>query len=258
MTKMENNKIIIMNFSGIYHGESFYEGENVTWVEVQGLPGSNCYCDDEAMAQIREKIQKFPAEGIHFIDSGNYHYMSRIWLEKMTQPFRLLVFDHHTDMQPPAFGGILSCGGWIASAIEELPFLQEIFLCGPEEEDFAQVLGKLKKKVKFLSGEKCCDKSIRPGNFFREIPENLPLYISIDKDVLSIEDAATTWSQGDMRLSELLGYLEIVFEKFANAGQEIVGVDICGECDPDQTEKNELNDAANQALLQLIKIRSVL
>ena len=71
MTKMENNKIIIMNFSGIYHGESFYEGENVTWVEVQGLPGSNCYCDDEAMAQIREKIQKFPAEGIHFIDSGN-------------------------------------------------------------------------------------------------------------------------------------------------------------------------------------------
>lgn len=246
-----------MNFSGIYHGESFYEGENVTWVEVQGLPGSNCYCDDEAMAQIREKIQKFPVEGIRFIDSGNYHYMSRIWLEKMKQPFRLLVFDHHTDMQPPAFGGILSCGGWIASAIEELPCLQEVFLCGPDEEAFAQVPEKWKEKVKFLSLEKCCNQSVRPGNFFREIPVDIPLYISIDKDVLSIEDAATTWSQGDMRLSELLEFLEIVFEKFADTGQEIVGIDICGECDPDQDEKSELNDVANQALLQFLKVRSV-
>lgn len=41
--------------------------------------------------------------GIHFIDSGNYHYMTRLWLTRMDQPFCLLVYDNHTDMQPPGF-----------------------------------------------------------------------------------------------------------------------------------------------------------
>ena len=214
MMKMKNNEIIIMNFSGIYGSESFYDGENVTWVEVQGLLGSNCYCDEEAMIQIREKIQEFSAEGIHFIDSGNYHYMSRIWLEKITQPFRLLVFDNHTDMQPPAFGGILSCGGWIADALEELPLLKEVVLCGPDEESFGQVPEEWTKKVRFLSREKCRvwrqdeNASDAVMKFFSEIPTDLPLYVSVDKDVLCEEDACTTWSQGDMRLSELLEYLD--------------------------------------------------
>lgn len=37
-----------------------------------------------------------------------------------------------------------------------------------------------------------------------EIPVNIPLYVSIDKDVLCQEEAATTWSQGDMTLEEML------------------------------------------------------
>ena len=256
--KMKNNEIIIMNFSGIYRSESFYDGENVTWVEVQGLLGSNCYCDEEAMIQIREKIQEFSAEGIHFIDSGNYHYMSRIWLEKITQPFRLLVFDNHTDMQPPAFGGILSCGGWIAAAVEELPLLKEVVLCGPDEESFGQVPEEWTKKVRFLSREKCRvwrqdeNASETVMKFFSEIPTDLPLYVSVDKDVLCEEDACTTWSQGDMRLSELLEYLDAVLHQFADAGQEIAGIDICGECDPDQNERSEVNDKANSELLKLI------
>ena len=142
---MKLKDIVLMDFSGIYREENFYENESVKWINVKGLPGSNCYCDEEAMNQIREKILEFPINGIHFMDSGNYHYMSRIWLEKMTEPFRLLVFDNHTDMQPPAFGGILSCGGWIAASLEELPLLQEVILCGPDEEAYQQVPDEWKK-----------------------------------------------------------------------------------------------------------------
>ena len=117
-----------MNFSGIYKQQQFWQtGEiqrNISWVEVQELPGSNCYCDGDAMEILRQKLEEFDADGIHFIDSGNYHYMSRIWLEKLNTPFRLVVFDNHTDMQPPAFGGLLSCGGWVAASLEELPLLK--------------------------------------------------------------------------------------------------------------------------------------
>lgn len=118
-----------MNFSGIYRQQQFWrtgeiQRQNISWVEVQELTGSNCYCDEEAAKVLKEKLKKFSAEGMHFIDSGNYHYMSRIWLEKLEIPFRLVVFDNHTDMQLPAFGGLLSCGGWIAASLEELLFLR--------------------------------------------------------------------------------------------------------------------------------------
>lgn len=260
MEKMDNIEIMIMNFSGIYRVENFYEGIKTTWAEVQGIPGTNCYCDDEAAEMLREKIREFPVKGIHFIDSGNYHYMSRIWLEKIDQPFRLLVFDNHTDMQLPAFGGILSCGGWIAAALYELPFLKEVLLCGPDEEAFGQVPEELKGRVRFLSREKLKAGQMDAGgkkevrSFFEEISWDMPLYISIDKDVLSPEDACTSWSQGDMRRGELLEYLGIVLEKLESMGQQLAGVDICGECSLEEGDRNG-NDASNRALLEFFRNR---
>lgn len=268
MAEKEKNRIVLMNFSGIYQQEHFHEGEEIAWVEVQGLPGSNCYCDDEAYAKLQEKIKEFPAEGIHFIDSGNYHYMSRIWLEKIQEPFRLLVFDNHTDMQPPAFGGILSCGGWIQAAIEEVKFLKEVVLVGPDEEAFLQIksdennggytgerdadIQESRTKVRFLSREKLAGSTVEENmRFMEEIPVDLPLYISVDKDVLCREDACTAWSQGDMRLEELLVYLESVLKRFREKGQRVLGADICGECDAAQGMSSQANDRANRALLKL-------
>ena len=57
--KRNKNENVIMNFSGIYNEQQFYRNrtrmKNISWVEVQDLPGSNCYCDDEARKQILEK-----------------------------------------------------------------------------------------------------------------------------------------------------------------------------------------------------------
>ena len=114
----EQNPIVLMNFSGIYREEEFWKNRQVSWIELQDVCGTNCYCDEEAIAEINKRTENYPTAGIHFIDSGNYHYMTRLWLTRMDQPFCLLVYDNHTDMQPPAFGGILSCGGWIAAALE--------------------------------------------------------------------------------------------------------------------------------------------
>ncbi len=249
---MNRKKIVVMNFSGIYEQEDFYKDSAYEWLEFGELTGCNCYCDDEAMLGICEKIVDFSENGLHFIDSGNYHYMSRLWLEKVKNPFRLLVFDNHTDMQLPAFGGILSCGGWIAASLQELPFLQEVILVGPDEEAFSQVEHEQQEKVKFLSREALQNlNNAERKNFFTGISNNLPLYISIDKDVLCKADAATTWSQGDMQLTELLEDLKTVLSQFKENGQEILGIDICGECDLDQAEESEKNNRANRKLLEL-------
>lgn len=240
-----------MNFSGIYKEQQFWQtGEiqrNISWVEVQELPGSNCYCDGDAMETLRQKLEEFDADGIHFIDSGNYHYMSRIWLEKLNTPFRLVVFDNHTDMQPPAFGGLLSCGGWVAASLEELPLLKEVLLVGPDQEAFDQTEPVLREKVRFLSREKLGEMTLEEKvSFFEELTAELPTYLSVDKDVLCPEEASTTWSQGEMTLEELCQFVKILLEK-----QDILGMDVCGECDPDACEGDYLNDLANRKLLEL-------
>lgn len=240
-----------MNFSGIYKEQQFWQtGEiqrNISWVEVQELPGSNCYCDGDAMETLRQKLEEFDADGIHFIDSGNYHYMSRIWLEKLNTPFRLVVFDNHTDMQPPAFGGLLSCGGWVAASLEELPLLKEVLLVGPDQEAFDQTEPVLREKVRFLSREKLGEMTLEEKvSFFEELTAELPTYLSVDKDVLCPEEASTTWSQGEMTLEELCEFVKILLEK-----QDILGMDVCGECDPDACEGDHLNDLANRKLLEL-------
>ena len=257
--KNKNNRItqtidfketVITNFSGIYKNQNFYKNyaeEEIFWTELSDLSGCNCYCDAEASDRIRKEIQAFTGKGLHFIDSGNYHYMTRLWLEKLQIPFRLLVFDNHTDMQPPAFGGLLSCGGWIAASLEELPLLQEVILVGPDEEAYTQVEPDLQQKVLFLSREKLSTMTAEEKEgFFNNLSEDLPLYVSVDKDVLCKGDASTTWSQGDMLLSELMSFLELVLER-----QNILGMDVCGECDMDSCSEDFLNDHANEAILRL-------
>lgn len=257
--KNKNNRItqtidfketVITNFSGIYKNQNFYKNyaeEEISWTELSDLSGCNCYCDAEASDRIRKEIQAFTGKGLHFIDSGNYHYMTRLWLEKLQIPFRLLVFDNHTDMQPPAFGGLLSCGGWIAASLEELPLLQEVILVGPDEEAYTQVEPDLQQKVLFLSREKLSTMTAEEKvGFFNNLSEDLPLYVSVDKDVLCKGDASTTWSQGDMHLSELMSFLELVLER-----QNILGMDVCGECDMDSCSEDFLNDHANEAILRL-------
>ena len=215
----EQNPIVLMNFSGIYREEEFWKNRQVSWIELQDVCGTNCYCDEEAIAEINKRTENYPTAGIHFIDSGNYHYMTRLWLTRMDQPFCLLVYDNHTDMQPPAFGGILSCGGWIAAALEELENLKYVILVGPDEAAYEQVDENLKDRVIFLSREKLQVMNDEERNWFlretvsevcnwrkseglqEDAEKFLPLYISVDKDVLCTEDAQTTWSQGDMRLT---------------------------------------------------------
>ena len=281
-------KTLIMDFSGIYEDQQFWKGKEVSWVEARDIPGTNCYCDEEAMNEIRSRIAPYSSGEIHFIDSGNYHYMTRIWLEKISEPFDLLVFDNHTDMQPPAFGGLLSCGGWIYDSVMELPLLQKVILIGPDEEAFSRVEPEIQKKVEFLSREKLRGMELKEIlDFVKEQTGKKPLYISIDKDVLCPEDADTNWSQGDMRLETMVRCLECAVSRckagdILSTGSEnadigqldavredtqkdgaacsdltvtdlclfpgILGVDICGECDAAGTGNSALNDYANARL----------
>lgn len=233
----EQTSIVLMNFSGIYEEERFWKERQVSWIDAKDICGTNCYCDDEAIAEINKRTENHSFAGIHFIDSGNYHYMTKLWLTKIEKPFALLTYDNHTDMQPPAFGGILSCGGWIAASLEELKNLEHVILIGPDEAAYEQVEEELKEKVIFLSREKLQEMNdAEISRFLTEVLcETLPLYISIDKDVLCPDDAQTTWSQGDMKLTTLLSGVKTVLECAKKTGR----VDLLGGTDVRVVEAHE-------------------
>ena len=263
---MKNN-IMIMNFSGAYEMQGLKtalekkvdsvvaEAENmaakpvITQLDFQDIPGTNCYCDSLAEEEIGKRIIPFGPEGLHFLDSGNYHYLTKLWLELVKEPFELLVFDHHTDMQCPAFGGILSCGGWIREALETNDNLKHVILVGPPQaameetkkelaEDGEELLGKVTwiSEEEFLQNvekpnwiQKLCGQCNVTGAEADE-KEQLPLYISIDKDILSESEGKTNWDQGNVVLDQVLQFIDVYMQQ--TPGRQFIGMDICGE-DPE-------------------------
>jgi hypothetical protein len=63
---------------------------------------------------------------------------------------------------------------------------------------------------------------------FRTILGYMPLYISIDKDVLRREDACVNWDSGHLSLAEVCD----VVRSFTTAAGPIAGVDILGDWSP--------------------------
>ena len=129
--------ITVCNFTNVYENQPFMEGLRLsgeaTWINCTDIPGTDCYCDDEAVETIRRRIADADikdADGIHFFDNGNYHYMSKIWTDMVQEPFSLVVFDHHPDMQEPRFGNILSCGGWVKNVLGENKFVNNVVIIG--------------------------------------------------------------------------------------------------------------------------------
>ena len=87
-----------------------------------------------------------------------------------------------------------------------------------------------------------------------EIPANIPLYVSIDKDVLCPEEASHYLEvRGIWTLEEMLKVLLALCSHFEKENGKILQVDICGECDPDKSMESPKNDHANKELLRFWK-----
>ena len=56
MEKERESGILLMNLSGAYEEQDFWREERSTWVRLEDLSGTNCYCDEPAVRAIREKI----------------------------------------------------------------------------------------------------------------------------------------------------------------------------------------------------------
>lgn len=161
-------------------------------VDLSDLEGTSLYCDSEASERIRRAFAEIPLRDLHLIDTGDYHYLTYFFIERINEPFELVLFDNHPDNQPGAFdAGLISCGNWVLRSRNDLPFL---------------------KRVSWYDGK---------GN----VPAgggDLPVYISIDLDILAPEYVRTGWDQGNVSVAALLENLKSLGDR------RLLGADICG------------------------------
>ena len=108
---------ILTKFSSMFDDEYWLPAEGFEILDFRSLEGTSRYCDPAAEEQICSMLASRPLNAVHWIDSGDYHYMTALWLRNLKSPSGLVLFDNHPDDQPDAFGSeILSCGSWMLEA----------------------------------------------------------------------------------------------------------------------------------------------
>ncbi|EKY28467.1 arginase family protein [Clostridium celatum] len=237
--------LVIMNFSRIYEHESFFKNKEYQWIDCTKINGTTGYCDKVAFNTLKEKINNISPEGIHFIDSGSYHYITTLWTSKIKKEFVLVVFDHHCDMLKPMFGDILSCGSWIMNTLDYNNYLKKVVLVGLSKEQKEMIPSEYLNKIFCI-----CDYDLlnmTELDILNIIGKKYPVYISIDKDVLNKSIINTSWEQGSMDLDNLMNIISIIIKN-----QIVIGLDICGESDFIKVKDIKTSDYINKKLLNLL------
>ena len=215
--------LLIADFTGMYEAEGFLQSlqdRRVPYRQVRlgDIEGTCCYCDPEAEAEISRRLEPIPEERVRWIDSGDYHYVTKILAAREREPFTLVLVDNHPDDQAPVFGGVLSCGSWVKELRESCPMLEEAWTLGPDH------------RIRNASGT--VDRELEEGiDDLVAALEGKRVYVSVDKDVLDRAFSRTDWSQGTYSLDTLKGWLDRLLRL------NVVAVDVCGGLSPAQGAK---------------------
>jgi hypothetical protein len=188
---------------------------------------------------------------LSFVGSGDFHHVSLALLRRLQTPFNLLILDNHPDwMRGLPF---LHCGTWLHHAAN-LPLCRSVFHVGGDV-DFDNRYRWLAPWPALRSGQLTVFPALRcfRGRAWAGVPHeplrcrpdqpttawrlselldpyreelsHWPLYVSLDKDVLTAEEAIVNWDSGHLRLSEVLATLT-AFVRAADgrlAGMDVVG-----------------------------------
>lgn len=161
-----------------------------------------------------------------------------------------MVLDHHTDMVPSRFSKLLSCGNWILKSLEEEDSLQHVILLGVSDELAGTIDKKYHDRVTVYTETDMLEAGWL-SDFANKISE--PVYLSVDKDVLSPKEVTTDWDQGTMTFQQLHLVWDTITEEIP-----VLAVDVCGEYsringgDYRAEEYNKKNSLVNGKILDMI------
>lgn len=220
-------------------------------------PALRLWSRPAALARLRDAIRsELPAyEGplATFSGSGDFHHITPLLLGRAIEaagevPVTLVHFDNHPDWVTFANGA--HCGSWVGLAAR-LPNIARVLTVGVCSDDIRQperkgadlaLVGERKVELYAWDGEAGAA-TVSVGDqewptiaamgeaaFADFLPTRIPtpaVYITIDKDVLRAQDAATNWDQGQTSLR----FLAAMIGKIA-AHHRVIGADVVGDWSP--------------------------
>lgn len=217
------------------------------------LEGIRFLMEKYKIEELKNRL-KIKMPGITYLGPGDFHHFTKLMIELTHQKPTLVLIDHHSDMfESPK--GVITCGSWVKDLLKEKN-VEKCIIIGLNRKDFEFLKTNELKSVVFIPED--LPQEIRLFYLMKELTKNnAPIYISIDKDVLSKDYAVTNWDQGTMTLDELLEILEVVAKT-----KRLIGVDVCGEWRSGYTlmngaerEKTLKNEETNIRILdKLIKV----
>ncbi|MDH5162475.1 arginase family protein [Heyndrickxia oleronia] len=214
-----NNGITIMNFDETYISQKELQQFPHENINIQHLLHVNLFCQDDSLKLLKSNLEKRKQKGITLIGNGNYHYVTYLLLSEICQPFTLVLFDNHPDLEIKQKGEtILSCGSWVSFALANNPLLKNVVIIGPTNIKLHHLNVPRTIIYIFNKNQQYSLKSII-SSIHTEI-----VYVSIDKDVLNTNEVTTNWDQGMMNIHSLTHYLSSILQ-----AKQVIGVDICGE-----------------------------
>ncbi len=233
------------------------------WANKRGLKIAQ-----EVIQALREK---HPEPWLAFLGSGDFHHMTALLLETLSQevrPVTLVLIDNHPDWfvtWPP-----YHCGNWVSQVVK-LPWVKKIFLIGQDSSDisgghfwsapfkelcsgrihlYPYARKKARVLLKWPSATLGVYRSVRrfygvdlyfdtmsekdSEEFFGDLAVELKdenIYISVDKDCLRQDVALADWEQGRLDLPTLRYGIEQLMKT-----SRVIGADICGEQAPEPLE----------------------
>ncbi|NRD78186.1 arginase family protein [Bacillus sp. BRMEA1] len=241
--------ISIVEFDETYFAQERLQRLPHEDIDVRQIHHVNLFCEDHALSQLSSELGKRSQKGITFIGSGNYHYLTYLLLKEIWEPFSMVLFDNHPDLElnPDRGESVLSCGSWVSHALRDISLLKQVVIIGPTAELEHHVHHPRVILFPFNGRHQYSLKAIL------SVIHTQNVYISIDKDVLNTAEASTNWDQGVMSLADLTHYLEMIL-KYKKAQ----GIDICGEASispvdllvPRYQSIIQKNERANLQILQ--------
>ncbi|MBI3804356.1 MAG: hypothetical protein HY282_11410 [Nitrospirae bacterium] len=204
-------------------------------------------CTLRDLKELEATLQSAPLglPRLTFLGSGDFHHVSYLLIKRLEAlgPMQVIVFDNHPDNMRYPWG--IHCGSWVRHVCR-LPFVSRVVVIGITSNDIQSrhllenylrplYSGKLRyvcfsppPRLARLLGLSSIQSSESDVDTLRRLMEDLlksdrhPVYLSIDKDVLSPETVQTNWDQGRLEGESLLAAVAVL-KPF------LVAADVTGE-----------------------------
>ena len=204
---------------------------------------------DELTGRLREELPASDGPALVFSGSGDFHHVSPLLLRRAIEAadceaVTVLHFDNHPDWVRFANG--VHCGSWVGHAAR-LQGVAKVITAGVCSPDIRKPSPR-RADLDLLTEERLelyayrdpdgaasvelCGQSwptiaaMGEATFAAFLTDRIAtdaIYITIDKDVLSAEAAATNWDQGQASLAFLKALIAPLLERHTLIGADVVG-----------------------------------